>query len=101
MNRKIAFPLMAAAAVLLSSCGAPRIGSVFTNIQVPVTVGVGKGARVGTSTSRTYVGVVAVGDASISAAKRNGGITVVSSVDERIHSIMGIVTTYTTIVRGN
>ena len=31
----------------------------------------------------------------------NGGISTVSSVDEKVHSILGIITTYTTTVRGN
>ena len=42
-----------------------------------------------------------MGDASIATAKKNGGITTVSSVDEKIESILGIITTYTTTVRGN
>jgi hypothetical protein len=43
----------------------------------------------------------AEGDASIEAAKKNGGITTVSSVDTKVKSILGIYTTYTTTVRGN
>ena len=57
--------------------------------------------RVGAAASSTYFGVWAEGDASIDAAKKNGGITTVSSVDEKINTILGIKTTYTTPVRGN
>jgi hypothetical protein len=54
-----------------------------------------------TATSTTYLGLWAEGDASIDTAKKNGGITTVSSVDAKVDSILGIVTTYTTTVRGN
>lgn len=101
MKSKLVLTLLATAAVVLSSCGAPRTGSVFTDITVPVTATTAGGSRVGTATSQTILGIVATGDASIAAAKRNGGITTVSSVDEKIHSILGVITTYTTTVRGN
>lgn len=96
----IVLPL-AAAALLLSSCGAPRDGALYTNITSPVAAGPGSGNRVGTAKSTTYFGLVAVGDASIEAAKKNGNITQVNTADEHIESVLGIVTTYTTTVRGN
>lgn len=101
MKSKLVLTLLATAAVVLSSCGAPRDGSLFTDVKAPVAVGSGGGSRVGTSQSQTILGLVATGDASIAAAKRNGGISSVSTVDEHIHSILGIITTYTTTVRGN
>ncbi|MBR2145288.1 MAG: TRL-like family protein [Akkermansia sp.] len=101
MKSKLVLTLLATAAVVLSSCGAPRVGSLFTDVKAPVAVGSGGGSRVGTSQSQTILGLVATGDASIAAAKRNGGISSVSTVDEHIYSILGIITTYTTTVRGN
>lgn len=101
MKSKLVLTLLAAAAVVLSSCGAPRVGALYTDVKAPVGAGSGSGSRVGTATSQTILGLVAMGDASVATAKRNGGISSVSSVDEHIQSILGIVTTYTTTVRGN
>jgi hypothetical protein len=47
------------------------------------------------------LGAVAQGDASIIAAKANGGITKVSSVDHTAKSILGIWGEWCTIVKGN
>lgn len=101
MKKMLTLAALSAAAVVLSSCGAPRVGAVYTDVKAPVAAGSGGGARVGTATSTTYLGLVSIGDASVTAAKRNGGISSVSTVDEHIKSILGIVTTYTTTVRGN
>lgn len=92
---------LAAASLLFTSCGAPRVGAVYTDITAPIAAGASTGSKVGTAKSTTYLGLIAVGDASIQAAKKNGNITTVNSADEQIKSILGIVTTYTTTVRGN
>ena len=64
------------------------------NITLPVTATSTAGAgKVGTATSTTYFGSGAEGDASIDTAKKNGGITTVSSVDVSVDSILGIITT--------
>lgn len=101
MKKTIVSVGLAVAALALASCGAPRIGAAYTEITAPVTATSASGSKVGTATSTTYLGLVAMGDASIATAKKNGGITTVSSVDEKIDSILGIITTYTTTVRGN
>lgn len=101
MNKIITFIALPAAALMLSSCGAPRVGTLYTDITAPVAAGPGTGDRVGTAKSTNYFSLVAVGDASIDAAKKNGNIKTVTSADEHIESILGIITTYTTTVRGN
>lgn len=101
MKKTFVSAALAVAALVLSSCGAPLVGSLYTDITVPVAATTAGGAsKVGTATSTSYLGLWAEGDASIEAAKKNGGITTVSSVDEKIKSILGIYTTYTTTVRG-
>lgn len=97
--KKILIP--AVVALALCSCGAPRFGAAYTDVSAPVMATTATGSKVGTATSTTYLALYATGDASIEAAKRNGGITTVSSVDEKVHSILGLITTYTTTVRGN
>ena len=77
------------------------VGAIYTDVKAPVAASSGGGSRVGVATSTTYLGLIATGDASIATAKRNGGISSVSSVDEEIKSVLGIITTYKTTVRGN
>ena len=101
MKKVFVSTALAVSALVLSSCVSP-IGVVYTDTTLPVTATSTAGTgKVGTATSTTYFGLWAQGDASIAAAKKNGGITTVSSVDEKINTILGIKTTYTTTVRGN
>lgn len=77
------------------------VGSVYADVTDPVAATAAAGNRVGTSQATSYLGIVALGDASVAAAKANGGISTVSSVDRKRQNILGIITTYTTTVRGN
>lgn len=54
----------------------------------------------GKACANTILGMVATGDASISAAKKAGGITTVAHVDHSAKSIVGIVAEFCTIVYG-
>lgn len=101
MKKTIAILSLTLSALTLSSCGAPRVGAIYTDVTAPVAASNGGGSRVGVSKSTTYLGLISIGDASINTAKRNGGISTVTSADEHISSILGIITTYTTTVRGN
>lgn len=101
MKKAIVSAALIASALVLSSCGAPRFGAAYTDISMPLTATNASGNKVGTATSTTYFGLVAMGDASIATAKKNGGISTVSCVDEKVNSILGIITTYTTTVHGN
>jgi hypothetical protein len=56
--------------------------------------------KMGEACSTGYVGVVAVGDASVAAAKKAGGITDVHTMDLRTFSILGLYTQACTIVHG-
>lgn len=58
------------------------------------------GNRVGEACSTSILGLVATGDASIETARRNGGITMISSVDDHANSILGVYAKYCTVVRG-
>ncbi len=70
--------------LILSGCAfgpyAPGVG--YSSIKGPITsTGNAPGSKVGTAEAVNYVGVVAMGDASIEAAARNGGIVRVKTVD--------------------
>lgn len=59
------------------------------------------GNRMGESCMVSILGLVAIGDASIESARRNGGITQITSVDERTTHILGFVySKFCTAVRG-
>ncbi len=52
------------------------------------------------SECKSVLGLVAVGDCSIDAAKKNGGITKVNHVDMDVMNILGIYGSYKVIVSG-
>jgi hypothetical protein len=55
----------------------------------------------GTAQAVSIFSLVAVGDASIDAAKANGGLKNIKYVDWKADNILGIYGTYTTIVYGD
>jgi hypothetical protein len=105
---KVALTLagLTAAALTLASCMpivySPMQGTTFNetkygNIATDESATTKEGKACGTS----VLGWVAQGDASIAAAKANGGITKVSSVDHYAKSILNIFGEWCTIVKGN
>jgi TRL (tRNA-associated locus)-like protein len=90
-------------AAVLTGCAmgkAPVFAPITINEQGPVSAGSAAGSsRIGRATA-TGILLVAWGDASISAAMRNGGITRVHHVDHETMNIMGVYAKYTTIVYG-
>ncbi|MBS1104838.1 MAG: hypothetical protein H6Q91_340 [Deltaproteobacteria bacterium] len=58
------------------------------------------GQKEGRACMETLLGLLARGDASVRAAKANGGITEVSVVDHSARNFLNIVGEYCTIVRG-
>ena len=105
---KVALTLvgMTVAAFSLAACGAivasPVAGTTFNetkygNIATAETATTKEGKACATS----ILGAVGQGDASIAAAKANGGITKVTSVDHYAKSIFAIYGEWCTIVKGN
>ncbi len=96
----LASALMATA--LISGCASSIPQGVFyTDVKLPVSASdKAIGTKVGKSQCKSYFGVVTVGDASIETAKKNGGITKVSSVDWKAKSVLGIIGEYECTVRG-
>ena len=58
------------------------------------------GNRIGVACQQTILGAFASGDASIETARRNGGITMITSVDETGNSIALLYAKYCVVVRG-
>jgi len=59
------------------------------------------GRKRGQACTQNILGLFTSGDASMSAAMKNGAITVISSVDHHYKSIMGVWGKMCTIVTGN
>lgn len=95
------------AILMLVGCAAPYSGGMFFSDYKALlcspgdSSGLTPGSKVGEAKMVNYVGYVAIGDASITAAAANGGITKIKTVDYKYHSIMGIINTTTTIVTGD
>ena len=98
------FTLAVTCAALLTGCAAvghaPVTAPITVNERGPVSAGSAAGSsKVGRATA-TGILVVAYGDASISAAMSNGGITRVHHVDHETLNILGVYAKYTTVVYG-
>jgi len=78
------------------------IGTLLTDNTLPLQVGdaSAKCTKVGTATSKSYLGMIAEGDSSIDTAAKNGGITKINHVDWKVHNLLGLVGEYTTTVYG-
>lgn len=105
--KKVLFSFAAACACacMLTSCAAISspvgMGAFYTGVQSGMTTtsnNVGK--KVGTSKAINVLGFVASGDASINSAAKNAGIKKISHVDQKQTSILGLFSTYETIVYG-
>lgn len=90
------------AALLLSSCATlGPYGSIYTDVTMPGNATDNSvGSKVGTAKATSILGLVGTGDAGINAAAKNAGIKKISHVDVKVHSILGLFSTYTTYVYG-
>ena len=97
------FTLAISCAGLLGGCvmgHAPVTAGITLNERGPVSAGTAAGqSKVGRATAVGIL-VYAHGDASISAAMANGGITRIHHVDHETLNILGLYGKYTTIVYG-
>jgi hypothetical protein len=90
-------------ATLFTGCAThPTAGALFSDVKVPVTATSNANAtKVGVSdTCVSILGLVATGDCSVANAKKNGGISQVSSVDYQTNNLLGIINKGKTIVTG-
>jgi hypothetical protein len=78
------------------------MGGLYTGAKLPgmATSNSGVSTKTGEAQCISVLALVAVGDCSIDAAKKNGGITKVYNVDWDVRNILGIYGTYKVIVSG-
>jgi len=88
---------------LMSGCAGfgPTMGFVYTDATAPYQVTDNElPTKVGVAECKNILGLVALGDCSVKAAAKNGGISKVGAVDMKVNNILGIIATYTTTVSG-
>lgn len=90
------------AALLLPGCGGIGLyGGLYTDVTTPVEATANSvGSKVGTTEAISVLGMVAIGDAGINTAAKNGGISKISHVDMQTYSILGLFGKYTIYVYG-
>jgi hypothetical protein len=93
--------VFATAAVGCASAQSPVNGALYTDVKSGsgATEAYGGSAR-GESCAASYLGIVALGDATIDSAKKSGGIAQVTAVDHTAMSILGFYAKYCTVVYG-
>ena len=108
MIKKIAGVVILSSSLVLSGCagmgsigGSAVPGGLYSKSKLPVSGVPGPDASTGEACATSILGLIATGDASVSAAMANGGITDVSTVDYKIENILGIYATYCTVVKGS
>ncbi|HUP57622.1 MAG TPA: TRL-like family protein [Bdellovibrionota bacterium] len=97
--------LVLISAIVLTSCAyatrTPLTGGIYNDTQAGHSISSNQaGNRVGQACATSILGFVATGDATIEAARRAGGITLITSVDEASSAILGVYAKHCTIVRG-
>ena len=88
----------------LTACAtAFPVGSIWTNVSLPVTATANHGmaSKTGEAICKSYLAMFSFGDCSIDAAKKNGGITKVDHVDWHSTNFIGLVGTYKLTVYGD
>lgn len=104
-NRTVIFmTVFFVAAILFSGCAGvmtPAVGTIYSNTSAPIAATMASDySKSGTASCSSILGMVATGDASITAAMRNGGITKIHHVDYNSTSILGLYAKMTTTVYG-
>jgi hypothetical protein len=75
-------------------------GGLYSGYKMSGVVGEGSGNKTGQACASSILGLVATGDASIAAAKEDGGISEVAHVDHDNFQILGLYATTCTVVTG-
>lgn len=92
-------------ALMLAGCaagmGSPIPGQLWAEVKAPrLGIGEAADAKEGRAVCKSILGMVALGDCSIEAAKKQGGLSKVEYVDMQTKNILGVYAEYTTVVRG-
>jgi len=104
MRHSLVLVVIGVGLLSLTGCqpvASPLMGWIYNDTKYGDTATTSTNAtKEGKACAQTILGAWATGDASIEAAKADGKITEVSYVDHSAKSILGIVATWCTIVKG-
>jgi hypothetical protein len=76
-------------------------GSVFTDVTESISnSATTTGSKQGEACAMNILGIASIGDASIIAARKNGGISKVATVDAKYFNVLALFGKYCTIVTG-
>ena len=104
MSRALTIGVFSLGAIILTGCqpvASPLMGIFYNDTKYGYIATTDTDAtKEGKACAQSIMGLVAQGDASISAAKAAGGITQVAHIDYTAHSILGVVADFCTIVKG-
>lgn len=108
MKKALSVAASIGAVALLSGCLTapvmPPPGMIYNEYQAPLDYtqeNSSVGTKSGSAETMSILGCVALGDASIKTAAKNGGITQVTGADYEYFNVLGVYQKYTTIVHGN
>ena len=94
--------------MILTGCAgvmSPVSGALYMSVKGPLAISPQPGmSKTGTASASSILGLIAMGDASIEAAAKAGGITKihnVTHVDVETMNILGLYVEYTTVVYGD
>ncbi len=104
MKKSIIILVMVTASLFLfGSCASGGIGptgSIFTSTKIGIHGSSPNGAKEGQACAQSFLGLVALGDASVRTAAQNGGISAVQSIDIEVFSLL-VYAQACTVVRGS
>jgi hypothetical protein len=101
----MAMSLLTGCASMATMNQAPAFGYIYTDVKAPMhSVAADMNAtgmnKVGTATCSSILGWIAMGDASLDAAMKAGGISKLHHVDFHATQILGLYATYTVTAYG-
>jgi hypothetical protein len=95
MKKLFSYCAVLAFAGAVSGCATPMpMGALYTELKLPLSATSNTGKKEGIAECKSIMSLVATGDCSIDAAKKNGGISKVSSIDWEAKSVLGIIGEY-------
>jgi hypothetical protein len=101
--KKLGIVVALLAVTMLAGCATPfPQGLLYTDLKLPVGVtgNGGKAPKIGTAECTSVLALVATGDCSVEAARKQGGITKIHHVDWDANNVLGIVGNYKVVVYG-
>ena len=104
MKKLIASASLIAFTVFFTGCATPfPIGAAFTDVELPImatSIPSSSSTKKGTSSCESFLGLIAVGEASIQEAAEEGGITKITHIDWHAKNVLGVYGIYTVTVYG-